>query len=809
MKIGINLLVAISLFSPELFAQTKITGKIIDDRSTPIANVTVQLLAMPDSVIRATAATNEDGKFFFRKVSAGTVAIAVTATGYLPSSKVVVTVKKDQTVLLLPAIVLQLAKKVLDTVVVSSNKPLVERKIDRTIVNIGAMISSAGSNAYDAIENAPGINIDTDGDIALYGRRGVLVLIDDRPTYLSVQDLAAYLKSLPAGLLDRLELMTNPPAKYDAAGSAIINIILKKNRAQGWNGGISAGVNQGVYTRTNNAVQLNLKSNKWNVMLNSGVGHDRNFSNDHNNRYYVDRPEDVLLEVNANNVSAAKSVNIRAGVDFYQSAKTIIGVGWTGVYRKRTDQRWYHTAAFDANRDPVTTIQGNADGHSTWKNNAFNANLQQALRKHARLTADLDVIRYNNASNLGAYGEKTSNDSPSTQLIPVINRNPTLIKITSGKIDYSTEIAKKMSFNGGIKISNVSTGNNNLWFTESGSGLEPDERKTNFFDYKETIRAAYLSYAREWKRWSIQLGGRVEWTDAKGSVHSQNIGQDSSFDKTFTNLFPTVYVQYKIDSAGDHILSASLGKRIRRPNYQQLNPFTSYINEYAYTAGNPFLVPHSNHLYDIEYAYKNKLRLSAGYFYITDIIYNISVVEDNKTVTRPANFGTNQSVDLRASYDLSPVKGWDIQTVASVFHLRNRGSYASGILDSKITTREFEMNHRFRFGKGFSGELNAFFPGRHMGGQVTTEAFWRLDAGVQKIFEKQKLNIRISANDIFRTMIIKNRTILNAELAEYTSMVTDSRRVAIGINYRFGKEIKTKKNSNQNGSAEEEKMRAN
>ena len=274
----------LTFLSFTLFAQTasrNIRGTVKDAQNETIPGATVKLLKASDSTMILGEITNLDGKFQFNKLPNGAYLLAITAVGQKPSMSTLLTLDDSRTTLVLPIIVLLPAKNIeLKEVVVKAKRPLIEQGIDKTVVNVESMISSATSNTLEVLEKTPGVTVGMNGEISLNGKSGILVLIDGRATYMSGQDLAAYLKSLPGGLLDKIELMDNPSSKYDAAGNAIINIRLKKNRVGGFMGSVSMASSQGVYGRNNGAMNLNYNHKKLNVFANLGANREKNYNLD-------------------------------------------------------------------------------------------------------------------------------------------------------------------------------------------------------------------------------------------------------------------------------------------------------------------------------------------------------------------------------------------------------------------------------------------------------------------------------------------------------------------------------------------------
>lgn len=327
-------LLFIAIFTLLLFnfaeAQTtggKISGLVLDDAKKPLDGATVILLVAKDSAVVSSKLANPDGSFAFQNLKDDTYLIRVTYIGYknYRSGDVVVSQQKAVN---LPAITLSSTGKALSGVAVTAQRSYVQQKVDRTVINVGALASNTGANALEVLEKTPGVQVDADGNITFKGKSGVMVMIDDKPTYLSAANLATYLRSLPSSSLDQIELMDNPPAKYDAAGNAgVINIKTKKNSIKGFNAVVSADFAQGFYKRTSESINLNYRVNKVNLFANLAYNGQKTFR-----RLEIDRD---YLDANGNTTSSLKDIsyfrptdkntNIKAGMDFFCIAKNYLG----------------------------------------------------------------------------------------------------------------------------------------------------------------------------------------------------------------------------------------------------------------------------------------------------------------------------------------------------------------------------------------------------------------------------------------------------------------------------------------------------
>src|SRR5215212_9140936 len=272
MKSIITLLLVCSFTS--LFAQTKtgkVSGSITDENQKGIDGATVSLLRGKDAGLVKVAITNKTGVFEFEKIADGEYMISVTMTGYTKKNGEKFTITPDRSAVSLNPLQLAVAQKSLSEVTVTGRRPLIENKIDRTIVNVDAAPTNAGATALEVLEKSPGISVDNDGNISLKGKQGVIVMMDGKPTYLSATDLANVLRNMPASSLDQIEIMTNPPAKYDASGnSGIINIKTKKGRTEGFNGSITTGATLSLYKRDNSFLTPARSSNSLNLNYRKG-----------------------------------------------------------------------------------------------------------------------------------------------------------------------------------------------------------------------------------------------------------------------------------------------------------------------------------------------------------------------------------------------------------------------------------------------------------------------------------------------------------------------------------------------------------
>ncbi len=797
-----------------IFAQNLrggISGLVWNEQNKPLAGTVVTLKNEADTTVNTTQVAGQDGSFVFGGLPTGSYVMGCSYIGFQSYRLSHLVLDAAHPLVRLPVIVLQRAAgQSLKEVIISAKKPLIEQKTDRTVVNVDAMILAAGSSALEALGKSPGVYVDANGNIELNGQGGVLVLIDDKQTYLSAADLAAYLRSLPASILDKIELMSNPPARYDASGSAVINLQLKKNQTAGFNGNVSLSYLQGHFARSNDALNINYRTKKYNIFANLSYSHDAKYTTDDGNRYFFDNSGTLnsVIQLNSQDAYTSNSWNGRAGMDFFASPNTTLGFVLTGGVRPRNELFFYSSDQYNGSMQLDSADRGYTQGNYQWTNEGANLNFLHKFNADGhRLSADMDYIRYSSNGSQLSPSNFYSSEGDLTGSSTILNQTPSTVNIYAAKTDYTLPLGGKVEFDAGLKSSLVNTDNVNNWINQSGDVFVPDFLHSNHFIYKENINAAYVSTKKEWQRWGLQLGMRMENTNASGHQVGNVAVADSTFTKNYTSVFPGVFLSHKLDSAGNNTLVLSYSIRVRRPNYQQLDPFLYYQNPYTFSAGNPGLIPAYNHIIQLKYTFKQYFGLSIAYLHIGNGIYNVTQNTAEVFISRPENFSVNNSINFNAYANISPVKGWDLNANFLVYNLTNKGNVFGQYIDERHTTGEIELSNEFQFSHGWSAELNYFYHGPGNGGQTNTSSLWTISAGIQKKIGKGKCTIRLKAEDIFHTLQNHQTTLSSGANYIHTSE-SDTQQVGLSLSYHFGKAANARKRDD-NGSAEDEKGRTN
>ncbi len=813
MKLRIPFFILLTLLFFQLtYAQTggKISGSVLDDAKKPLDGATITVMTAKDSTVAGNQLANRDGSFAFQNLKNDTYIIKVTYIGYknYVSGNVLVS---GQKAVVLPVIVLSPAGKTLGGVTVNAQRSFIQQKPDRTVVNVGALISNTGTNALEVLEKTPGVQVDADGNITFKGKSGVLVLIDDKPTYLSATNLATYLRSLPSSSLDQIELMDNPPAKYDAAGNAgVINIKTKKNTTRGFNAVASADYAQGFYGRADASLNLNYRINKVNFFTDVAYNQSQTYRRLEIDRDYLDENNDVTSSLKDISYFRPTSynTNIKAGMDFFATPKTTWGIVYTGVIQHDHDSSPVYSLLYGADGGLDSTVNTLNTSKNRFNSNGINLNYTHKFDTTGKqLNIDLDYIRDVANSNQLFVNNTFLPNGDLTRSDTLYDNLPAVINIYSAKADYVHPLRGKAKLEAGVKSSYVNTHNAANYYNVMNGESSIDYNSTNRFLYKENINAAYINFNKNFGRFSIQTGLRVENTNGSGHQLGNAERADSSFVNHYTDLFPTAYFSYNLDTAGHNVMVASYGRRIGRPNYGSLNPFTFFVDDYTRFSGNPFLRPQFTDNYKLAYSFKSLFTVAILYNHTTDVQNETIHREGNVFVSTTGNIGEQNTIDFSVTTNFQVVKWWTVNLYAEVYRNNYQGEFYTGYLNQSQVTVSGNGNNQFTFSHGWSAELSGFFDTGGTYGQFVTLPKGMLNAAVQKKVLNNKGNIKLSMRDILHTFS-PSGTITNIVGANATFHNTlDTQVATIAFTYSFGK-LTNVPQKRDTGGADSEQSRA-
>ncbi|HVW14559.1 MAG TPA: outer membrane beta-barrel protein [Mucilaginibacter sp.] len=810
MKPGILLSILIlSIFlNVRSFAQGVIKGRVVDERNISLPSVSIRLKKLPDSALFSALSSGQSGGFAFDHLPAGNYFVGISLVGYDQVTRSGLMINQAGTLIDLGTIKLAPSSKMLTGVTVKAQTPMIEKQIDKTVVNVDQNIAGAGTNALELLKKLPGVQVTSDGQVTLNGKSGVNVIIDGKTNFLSADDLAALLMNTPSSDISKIEIMTNPSAKYDAAGTGgIINIIRKKNTKSGLNGVLTSSAGQGYYGRYNSSLALNYKTDKFNLYLNNSYGYNKGYSNVNVTSDIMNGSALVSEQISTNTgITVNKGYNSLAGLDLYLTQKTTLTL--TGSVSARS---YYNDLI-----GPMTTTDSarNKTGSESYsalnKDKPFNFTTGvQLLHKldtaGRQWSADVDYSdyryrpgQYNAAANYNAAGNFLSQDNV------FIDESRTL-RIFGARADYTQPLPGNGKFETGVKSSYVKTINNSTYYNQVGGQNLVDSALSDYNVNSENINAAYVNFNKQYHKLSVQAGLRVEQTVMKG----QQLFTSASVDQNYFGLFPTLFLSDKLDD--QNTVNFQFGRRTDRPDYHEYVPFRRPLSATISFLGNPNLKPDFNWHTELTWSWRNTFFITAAYDIDRNYMRTLYYLDSNKTtITRmPTNIQGAHSWNVDISYNKDLAKWFTTNTTVTIYQNSFNGTAVNGfsLNDPGFATVDLVTNNSFHCTDKLSAEADFEYESKRQFVGSVFGAYSTLDLALkQKLFHDQG-SITINGVNVLNTDS-RNTSDHYLNLNQYGSGLIYSRAVIVTFNYRFGRGKLTKMQS-KSGSEDEQKRAGN
>ncbi|EDM35482.1 possible TonB-dependent receptor [Pedobacter sp. BAL39] len=787
-------------------AQKKISGKILDEKAQQIPFASVTILRHTDSLKIHSLMSDTAGNFALSDMKEGKYLVKISYLGYEDYYSQVVELTEIRKHHHFGDIRLKTDSRLLNTVTISGQKPLIEQTLDRTVMNIEKSILAEGNTALELLSKAPGLTVTEGGEVSLKGRSGTTVMINGKPTYLSGDQLANLLKGTNSSSISRIEIMSNPTAQFDAAGSGgIVNIVMKKNTMTGFNGSISGNIGRGRDIRNGGGISLNYRSNVLNVYGSYNSNNQNLESGSKAGRHFFDSSNGsaplLLQSIQQENKEFAKlrSHNFRFGTDLNINDKNTIGFLINGAIGK------YPTSQVSSSmmNNPDGSFRWNAltqtEGDEHWRDLLYNLNYIHKFNKEGHeLKADVDYVYH--FSRMNQLLDTRYVDASSSPVRPSASRRgdiPSNNDIYATKLDYTLPLSKTSKLEAGWKGSYVRTENNLRYDTLQTGQYVYDASTSNHFIYKEHIQAAYINFNATLGNYGIQAGLRTEYTDTKG----HQLSTDSLFKRDYAGLFPSLFLTRDIGE--NQNIKAGYSRRIKRPSYWDLNPFRVYDDPFAFYEGNPYLKPSIVNAFELSYGYQSHYFATLSYSHAGDVIEDQigRLSDENVTFERPENLGSFSNYGLSITASTKFFKWWSGNQFLNIYHNRYRISSSTGTVNNNGNTLSLNSQNTFELGKGWKAELSAFYISGEATGITNIKPYSIISSGMQKEVLKGKGSIKLMLNDIFegyrvrREMSFENVIFRNRRNA-------DSRYGLLSFTYRFGGS--TAGNSNERSTSSEE-----
>ncbi len=777
-------------------AYGQISGQLQNEKKEPVVGATIMVMNYADSSFVKGAVSNEKGIFQVDQLADGRYVLTFSALSYDQKSIGPIEFSAQVPAINIGVITLETESVFLEEVTVTSKPPFLEQKVDRLIVNVESSIVASGSTALEVLQKVPGIIVIND-EIKMNGRNGVVIYVDGRPSMYT--DMALFLKDMPSNNISKIEVITNPGAKFDAAGSnGIINIILKKNANLGTNGNYSLGTGYGRYEKGNLGLSINHRNAKTNLFGNIGGNYRHSFENNIITRLV----EEVRFDQNGSRPWRSWNGNFRTGLDVFLNPKHTIGFLVSGSQGVSSSAQNTLTSVFKNTEQPYLQFTTINQANRHWGNLNTNFNYKLAIDTSGQeLSFDLEYAQY----QIGAVGNQYSTAQlgqlSDLAAVPLRNQQPTATRIFAARLDYVKNFGKETTLELGGKLSQAYIDSDLQFEQKTDGNWVADLRRSNHFLYQEHIQAAYANWKHQFPFFDFQIGLRAERTALTGISQTNNKQVNK---REYVNLFPSVFLSRKLVS--ELVAHLSYSRRIDRPSYQDLNPFVFYLDPYTFKRGNVFLQPQYTDSYKFRLTFANQPFFSLGY----NLIHNpISFVTEQNDSTQ-ATFAYNTNLQLRRNVDISiyfPIKmGKKVSGVGGVNAFYNE--FQSVFLNRPYNAKRWSANYFLQLSAtlphNLSLEAMGWFQMPGLDGLMRHQSLCGGSLGLQKSFQDGKTKLKFVWSDPLYKYFTGITRFANVDLKVNNQWETSI--IRLNLTHSFGNAT-LKEVRKRNTSTEEERRR--
>ncbi|WP_165734126.1 outer membrane beta-barrel family protein [Polaribacter sp. 20A6] len=753
----------------------QITGQLIEEAtSQAIPYATVVLHDKTTKKIIAGTTSDDSGKFSI-STSNSNFYLEVSFMGFETKNIQIFNISNNKADL--GKIILAPDNQTLDEVVITGEVSKTVFKLDKRVFNVGADISSTGASALEVLNNVPSVNVNIEGEISLRGSSGVQMLINGKPSVLADESSNA-LGTITADMIESIEIITNPSAKYEASGTAgILNIILKKEEKRGWNGSVS--VNTGIPDNHSVGLSLNRRTESFNLFAQLGAGY-RSLPKD-SEAINRDLVNDEVIFSNGTEYRDETFYNLTLGTDYHINDLNVLTLSANVAYEIEEQPSETIFSSFDANDALISSWLRNEVTDATNPKYKYELNYKKQFENnedHTLLFSALGSFFGKDQSSQFTNTTISGDDNDSNQKTATNFQQSDY----TFKADYTNPISDVYTIETGAQYVINDVGNDYEVSDLTNGVFVIDDALTNNFEYNQKVLGVYGTVAYEREKWGLKAGLRVEKTNLSTLLTNTN----ESNEQDFTNLFPTVHSSYKVGE--DFSLQAGYSKRIFRPRLWDLNPFFNIRNNFNVRVGNPDLQPEFTDSYELTSIYKiGNASLSSSLYhkYTTDMVERVSTYIDGVTITTPENIGTNSSIGFETNGKYR-ANNW--LTITGDFNLNyfdRVGTFESQVFDFSGN----QWSSRLGSTIGLPADIDIELTGNYQSGYETVQGnvtgYAHLDLGVRKKIFKGKAIVNLGIRDLFESRI--SEQLVSQETFETYSFAQRGRFITLGISYGFGK----------------------
>ncbi len=787
------------LFSAALQAQYRLEGTITDfqKQHIPFANITISNVTV--NSIQKGVISDDKGYFFIENIIAGKYQINISFLGFKTHSSFI-EINSDLT---LPTVVLQEETESLDEVVISSKKPTVTRKVDRLEFNVANTTLSNG-NAWDILKNTPGVILQQDA-ITIKNSANIIVLINDKRTYLSTAELKDLLEGTSGSEITSIEVITNPPAKYEAEGSSVLNIKMKNNRIEGYKGNVNTRLQQSIFPKWLFGTSHYYKTKSVNLFASYTYNHRKDNRTEDEFIEFTNPTQQFESHLDRN--SWTRSHNIKINTDITLSKKSSLTVASQLYYSPNWKAKNTTLSnVFDINRDLTSTFNTLNDAGNFTKNLGLDVDYTLKLKKEGeKITLKAHYTDYDKDGDQEVSTQFFSPQGIFETSTGFTTYTDQKTNIASTQLDYTLPLSDASKIEAGLKYASITSESDLSHFNIVNNASILDLTKSNTFLYDEQNFASYISYETSFGKFNLKGGLRSEYTDLEG--FSRTINQTNT--DNYLKIFPTFYLQYSPNDS--HQLGVSYGKRIRRPQYSSLNPFKFYFGNYSFYEGNPRLRPTIIHNIDIQYTLASNYNFDIYYSYHDDYITETNFQDNTENTLRFTNINVSKKIGYGINFNTNiNLSGrWSVYTAHSLYY--NEDVFNAVQNNNTLITNSrwgfygyISSNYQFLKDKSLTAEISGYIVTPGVQGALVIEGSQDLSIGITKKLLKNKLTLSLRATDLLNTQIVKVET----QYLDQNNFFIDNQEtqtIQIGARYNFGNQS-LKKKRRQSKTEEQQRL---
>ena len=773
-----------------------ILGKVVDEANQPIELANVILLEGEEKEFLIGTSTDDNGYFNLVNLSQGTYFIKISFIGLEEfEQKIVLTGNLD-----LKNIILNETPEGLDEVTIVAKKPTITRKPDRLIFNVENTALIEG-NTLGVLKSTPGIIV-TEGSINIKSAPAA-VYINNRKVQLTSEELMQLLESAPANSIKSIEVITNPPASYDADSGSVINIIMSKNLVTGYRGSVETKYTQGVFPRYNAATNHYFKNDKINLNLNySYTNQKKNRDSDDTVNFLDDNSGDIdqIWKSRDNRNNWSETHNLNLNFDYFIDDRNTLSFTSTGLYTPYFKYKIQNdTDIFDENLNMISGFTANNLSRDKKYNIGSDLTFRHDFKDDSNLTFNTHYTTYDYERNQNVFQDELL-DVDDSEFNTIANQETQII---TSKIDYNLPIDDSSSFDAGIKYSNVNTDSDitRLDIINDQEILNPEN--SDAFKYEENVFAGYANYSKSWDRWDLNIGIRAEQTNIEGE--SLSLAETNTQD--YLNWFPNASLSYKITD--DLSIDANYKRSITRPNYTNLNPFTFFLNENTIVLGNPNLTPIYMDHFDLGINFLKHFRASFYYDNFDGDIVELPRQNNQTNIVAFTPVNLDQKVDYGFDFEFeySPTDRWFLYAVTSFYNITEESNFGEGFVKQDQWSNYSVVQNTLSLLEDKSLNLNLMlvWVGKNLQQFQTVEDRFVSELSISKSIFNKKGVISLAVQDIFNLQDYES-TINYLNQSSFRLEDIDNRFVRIGFRYNFGN-TKLSTNERSTDAIERERLK--